>query len=66
LLKRKFCTFVACIEREHAENSIKALRVANRALELSGSYGVHPSISVSFRESQKFHKRVREVIKENK
>jgi hypothetical protein len=44
----------------------KALRVANRALELSGSYGVHPDISVSFRESQKFHKRVREVIKENK
>lgn len=43
----------------------RALEKANELLNNKNSLGVNPDNSVRFRESQKFHKRVREIIKEN-
>lgn len=40
-----------------------ALKMANKLLNANGKLGVLPDHSVSFREGRKFHRRVREVLK---
>ena len=42
-----------------------ALNQSNSLLNKDGNLGVIPNHSVSFRESQSFHKKVRKVLDEN-
>ena len=43
----------------------KALDLANSLLKKNNFLGVIPDISVRFKDSQKFHKKVRTVLEDN-